>query len=190
MRAIDQYLITITVGHWDVWRCSHLDLETAKSVLHSSVQSLFAQLRIAVGSFDEPITIVLPSLVDVSFTPKFVMQLQRPGPEAQQMSEMQHKLVYLTDYWNMALAQHAATWSSGHIYIPNWHTWLLNEVRSTQMKRAGLFDGHGLGTETPAFKDVSSPCLKPVFEVDESNSNGVASSVRGICELPRQHLWW
>lgn len=185
-KLLDEYVITITLGFWDVWEYAQLDLSDAKAAVMNSVHSIFEQMHVIADSVDANITIVLPQLWDASFTPKFMSSTNTDQTPARSYSDNQHKLIYLSHYWNMALSQYAAACTAGDLYVPEWNIWLLDQIRAVQMKKVGIFDALGHGAETPAFKDVSSPCLKTV-PADGSNEAMVATSV---CERPRQYLWW
>ena len=188
----DDHIVAVTAGFWEVWHSSQLTLDEAKSAVILSVQSLFEQLHAVAQSFPEPPTTVIPLLWDASFSPKFASQLQTPGLQARRLKEVQHKLVYLVDYWNMAVLQHAAAWTMGDMYVPPWNIWFLNQIRSAQMTRAGIFDDNDFGgADLPAFKDITDPCSKTVFErIDDSDGSGEFDAMTYTCESPRQHLWW
>jgi hypothetical protein len=184
-RFSHHYVFTITVGFWDVWVYSRLDLENAKTAILASVHSLFEQLRLIDSTMNGNATVVIPALWDVSFSPKFMSGdisqnlLRRRG-----YSEKQHKLVYLVQYWNLALTQHAANWQGSDLYIPDWNTWLLDQIRSTQMRRVGISDAEGLGAGATVFKDVLNPCSRTV------SINEASDALASQCASPRQHLWW
>jgi hypothetical protein len=113
------------------------------------------------------------------------------GSQPRKFSEEQHKLIFLIRYWNTVLVQYAANWKLGHLYLPDWNTWLLDQIRNVQMTKLGIFDSLGLGKEIPAFEDVSNPCLRSLVPLDTSDGSTVAMTMPAAqCERRRQHLFW
>jgi hypothetical protein len=183
-------VFAITVGFWDIWQYATLDLHAAQNAISNSVHTLFEQLDILANSFDEPVEVILPRLWDVSFTPRFMSLALDRGSQSRRFSEEQHKLIYLIRYWNTVLVQYAANWKLGHLYLPDWNAWLLDQIRTVQMTRLGIFDSLGFGKELAAFKDVSNPCLRSIVPMETSDGSSVAMTMPARCELPGQHLFW
>lgn len=179
--ADDEFLFAVSLGFWDMWQYATLDLGPAQDAISNSVYELFQQLDLIAEHFDEPPRIVLPKLWDVTFTPRFLSLSQDQSDL--RFGEQQHKVIYLTNYWNTVMMQSAANWRKGLLFVPDWNTWLLDEIRSTQMLKVGVFDHMGLGQQIPDFLDVSNPCV-----VAESMAEGNMHAVR--CSHPRQHLFW
>ncbi|KIW01081.1 uncharacterized protein PV09_07371 [Verruconis gallopava] len=185
-----EYVFAITLGFWDIWQYATLDLKSAQNAIAHSVFILFEQLDAIAESFDEPVSFVLPRLWDVSFTPRFMSLAHSQNSQSRKFSEQQHKLIYLVKYWNTVLSQYAENWKSSHIYLPDWNNWLLDQIRSVQMKQMGFFDSLGLGTQSPTFKDVRNPCSRLVVPMDTSDGSDVSMSVPSECEAPQDHLFW
>jgi hypothetical protein len=181
-----EYIVTITLGFWDIWQTAHLNLEEAKLAIMSSIHALFEELVVIADTIDQPITFMLPNMWDISLSPKLASQLSSPDTKPRRFSGDQHKLVQLALKWNTAMIDYASNWPAGDIWIVDWNTWLLDQSRATQVRGLGVFDQEYLGLAHAAFKDVSNPCSKTVF--DGNGANGVRKTVQ--CENPRDHLWW
>lgn len=181
-----EYIITISLGFWDIWQTAQLSLEEAKLAIMSIIHALFEELVIIADTIDQPITFVLPNMWDVSLSPRLVAQLSSPDTRPRRFSGDQHKLVQLVQHWNAAMIDYASNWPAGDIWIVDWNTWLLDQIRATQVRGLGVFDQEYLGLADAAFKDVLNPCSKTVF--DGAGANGSRKTVH--CENPRQHLWW
>lgn len=181
--ANHEFVFSITLGFWDVWQYATLDLRAAQDAISFSIYSLFEQLDIIANAVDNP-KIVIPKLWDVTFTPRF----RNLSHETQDkhVGEEQHKIIFLTRYWNLALVHSAAQWHRGYIFLPDWHGWMLDQIRALQMVQLGMNNSLGLGLERPVFKDVSSPC----FSIVPQAGSGAASTRVSQCPKPGQYLFW
>lgn len=186
----EEFIFALTIGTWDIWRYATLDLRAAQDAISNSISVLFTQLDLLAQSFDEPIQIVLPRLWDLSFTPRFRSLADDRSSQPNRFSEVQHKLIYLIQYWNTVLIQYAANWEHGRLYLPDWNSWLSDQIRAVQMDRLGIPDALKLQTEAPAFKDVANPCTSSLVPADVPSRDSATAETQLSCQSPRQHLFW
>lgn len=182
----DEFIFAITVGFWDLWQYATLDLHTAQDAVSESIYTIFEQLNNITNYFDEPPRIIVPRIHDVTFTPLF--QSLADSGNLRAFSEAQHKMIYMTAYWNTLLIETAATWAGGRFYSPDWHTWLSDEVRVAQMHSTNTSKSSITGDKAHAFQNVTSPCVSSIL--GDVEGSGGTSIVIARCNEPREFLFW
>ncbi|KAF2708240.1 hypothetical protein K504DRAFT_382306 [Pleomassaria siparia CBS 279.74] len=174
-------IYTVFFGIWDLLEYSVLDKADALHAMDRSVEELFHNLDILAEHAGEPISVVLPKVVDVTFLPRF--QSRKNDSDAI-FAHHQHQSVFLWTYWNTALSQAAAAWEGGDIYMPDLNKIIMDAVREKQLYSKQISDASGVGKQMPLFDEVEQPCLS-------LNGDSVlqAADVEK-CADPARYLFW
>jgi len=93
----DDIVFTVYFGMWDIWQYAMLDREAALVAISATLEWLFQQLDIIVKHSPSPPRIVVPSLWDMTFTPRFRNELTTKEMTAFYGDQGQ-KMVYLVRY--------------------------------------------------------------------------------------------
>jgi len=184
--SLEETVFTISFGFWDIWQYATLEVKAAQDAISCSIYEMFQQLDIIADRSLTAPRIVIPTLWDITFSPRYMSLSQ--NQTGLHFGEEQHKMIYLVKYWNSALAQMAVRWPGGDVFLPDWHTWTLEQIRSTQMDQLGIHDSMGIGTQRPVFRNVSAPCYLPPV-VDEVSAK-VGAGKQDHCQNPRHYLFW
>jgi hypothetical protein len=180
-------LFTISFGFWDIWQYATLELEEAQNAITKSMYVLFQQLDVIAEHSSSDPQILISGLWDVTFAPHF--QSLSANNTAPHFGQAQHKMIYLVKYWNNALIEASMKWSKGDVFYMNWQSWVMDQIRITQMHQLKIYDSSGIGKEAVVFDDISTPCLRG------SLANGhVSSRVDAVkparCLKPERNLFW
>lgn len=179
----DDIIFTVFFGMWDMWQYAMLDHTAALAAISATVLWLFRQLDIIVEHSPSPPRIVVPSLWDITFTPRFRRELTKKEMDAF-YGEQGHKMVYLIKYWNTELINLARTWSNGKLYVLDLDDWVAEIIRTQQLFDLGLAQANINDNQLPEFIDVSNPCL----HVTRTSSD--KATLTNPCEYPEQYLFW
>jgi hypothetical protein len=182
----EEVLFTITFGFWDIWQYATLELKEAESAIMSSIYSLFQQLDIIVEHSAADPRFVITGLWDITFSPHF--QSLSVNQTAPHFGEAQHKMIYLVTYWNRALYSAASRWPKAELFVVDWQSWIMDQIRITQMDGLKVWDT-AVGPIKPVFDDVSSACY--------IGSPAAGSSTPRLdphqpdrCQNPERKLFW
>lgn len=185
LRKIDEWTVfTVFFGIWDLMEYSALDKADALHAIDRSVAELVANLDALADHVGEPIKVVIPRLVDVTFLPRFV---NRRNDSATTFAPKHHEAVFLWAYWNTVLSQAASDWARGDIFMPDMHGIVMNQVRAKQLYSQHISDATGFGKQTPLFDDVEKPCLA---QNADQNANDLQAADVKRCSEPSRHLFW
>jgi hypothetical protein len=183
---LEEAIFVISFGFYDLWQYGTLELKAAQDTISCSIYELFAQLDIIAEQSLNPPRIMIPNLWDITFQPRF-LSLSKNQDHANHYGEQQHKMVYLVNYWNSLLAQMAGRWSKGDLFLLDWNTWVVTQIRSTQMHELGIQESSSrAGKAKPVFGDVSNMCLTESRTDESVNSSAVIYR----CADPAQNLFW
>lgn len=187
----DEIAYVISFGMWDVWQYAMLPREDAEAAMNLSISSLFDQLNIIAAHSPTSARFVVPSLWDLTFTPRFRNKLTAQE-KAAFFHEEGYKLVSMVKLWNVELLQRAKMWKNGVLYVPDMDTWVVEKIRHQQLFNLGIKDAAGIGKGVPDFADVSHPCLRPSRALPDgsSDSSAVETVVIHPCDKPKQYLFW
>jgi len=178
----DDIIFTVFFGMWDIWQYAMLDREAALAAISATVEWLFQQLDVIIQHSPSSPRIVVPSLWDMTFTPRFRNKLTKEMNAF--TGEQSHKMVYLIKYWNTQLFNLARTWPSGKLYVLDMEHWVAENIRAQQLFNLGLANANGNDYRLPEFTDVSNPCLRLV-----QTSPDEAILIHP-CEFPGRYLFW
>lgn len=184
----EETIFTISFGFWDLWNYGSMELEVAQDAISQSILVLFQQLDIIAEHSSSDPQVLITGLWDVSFSPHF--QSLSENNTAFHFGEVQHKMIYLVKYWNSALIQASTNWGKGDVFYLNWQSWVMDQIRITQMHELKIVDSSGIGKEEVIFDDVLRPCL-----LGSSSNNDTTSSQKGVnkparCLKPERNLFW
>jgi hypothetical protein len=183
-RAGDDWTIfTVFFGLWDLLEYSTLEKDFAIRAVDDSVAELFRQLDLLAAQALNPIKVVLPQMVDITFLSRF-----RPNrnDEDEQYAQLQHQRVFLMTYWNAILFQRAMQWQKGDIFMPDSNAVLMEQLRAKQLHSEDISDASGGGKGMPLLEYVEQPCLTTL---SDHNATNLQADV-GKCSDPSLHLFW
>lgn len=179
-------MVAIFFGLWDLWQFITLSLEEAKFAISCSIFEIFLQLSMLAGNDALPIKIVLPEIWDLTFLPRYTQHLEERSQSALDYANKQKKMIDLVAWWNGVLRTMALDFPWADIYMPDWNTWVLDQIRQEQMYELGM--GR---TRRPTIADVHNPCWQ-TLEKEGSNAAGEKSAGKRFwqCADPAQNLFW
>jgi hypothetical protein len=184
LRKVDEWTIfTVFFGIWDLLEYSTLEKETAIHAIDGSVEELMRNLDNLADHVNGPVKVVMPTLVDVTFLPRYS---RRKYDSATQFAQNQHQAVFMWTYWNTAMSRAAKEWVHGDLFVPNLHGMIVNQVRAKQLYSKQISDATGWGKQMPLFDEVEKPCLG--FKTESSADGLQAAASR--CSNPANHLFW
>ena len=185
LRQIDEWTVfTVFFGLWDLLEYSKLQREFAMRAIDNSLAELFQSLDALAENATSPIKVVLPSMIDVTFLPRF-QSGRNATPE--HFAESQHHLVFLWNYWNSVLFQTATQWKNGEVFMPHPNAMIMEQVRVNQLYSRHISDASGIGKQAPLFQYVDQPCLS---SKQGSNAADLQAAAIEKCLDPAQHLFW
>ncbi|KAJ4368901.1 hypothetical protein N0V83_005983 [Neocucurbitaria cava] len=185
LRGIDQRTVfTVFFGLWDLLEYSKLQREHAMRAIDNSIAELFQGLDALAKHAAFPIKVILPSMVDVTFLPRF--QSGRSTTQ-EHFAESQHYLVFLRTYWNNVLFQAATQWENGAVFMPDPNAVIMEQVKANQLHYEQISDASGNSKQAPLFEYVEQPCLSS----KQGNSvTDLQAAAIEKCSDPAQHLFW
>jgi hypothetical protein len=189
LRAVDEWTVfSVSFGLWDVLGYGALEQRAGMRAVDGSVAALFEgldevarQVSINTKSSNKT-TVVLPLLVDVTLLPRFQAR-RRDALHEQLFAEEQHKLVFLSTYWNTAVARAAAQWEKegkGRVVMPDPNRVIVAQARASQLTVA--LNRHDHDGQQPLFDHIARPCLT---SPDDLNAATTAK-----CSDADRHLFW
>jgi hypothetical protein len=190
LRAVDEWTVfSVSFGLWDVLGYGALEQRAGMRAVDASVAALFEGLdevaRVNTKSSNKT-TVVLPLLVDVTLLPRFQAR-RRDMVHEHLFAEEQHKLVFLSTYWNTAVARAAAQWEKedkGRVVMPDPNRVIVDQARASQLtvalNRYGDDEQHP--HQQPLFDHIARPCLT---SPDDLNAATTAK-----CSDADRHLFW
>jgi hypothetical protein len=181
-RRTGRTIFTVFFGIWDLLEYSTLEKAKAVHAIDRSIEELFHNLDLLREHVGNPIEVVIPKVVDVTFMPLFQA---RKNESTSGFAQTQHQSVFLWTYWNTALSQAAVHWSGGDIYMPDFNGIVMDQVRSNQLFSKHISDASGSGKQMPLFDDVERPCLTTMAGDAELQAAEVEK-----CFEPARHLFW
>jgi hypothetical protein len=187
---LEEAIFTISFGFYDIWQYGTLDLKEAQDAISCTIYELFQHLDVIAEQSPSPPRILIPQLWDITFHPRFLSLSQNQDHGANHYGEQQHKMVYLLRYWNTALVQMAGHWSNGDLFLLDWNSWVVEQIRATQMHDLSIFDSSGLGKKKPVFRDVTNACLAVPTPNEKVNGSGWSAAGNRRCADPSQNLFW
>lgn len=184
-------IFVVFFGTWDVWQYAKLSHDDSQAAIAQSMQSLFHQLDKIATHARSRATFVVPSLWDLTFTPRFRSGLTRQELAAFSTEEG-YKLVRLVRLWNMQLLMHAQKWDGGELYVPDTEEWFVGKIRHYQLFTLGIKDSTGASVGLPDFADVSRPCLEvSTISTAALDKAGVDETmVVRVCDKPEEYMFW
>ncbi|CAO2651063.1 Nn.00g093600.m01.CDS01 [Neocucurbitaria sp. VM-36] len=185
LRRVDERTIfTVFFGLWDLLEYSKLQREFAMRAIDNSLTELFQSLDALAEHAAGPIKVLLPSMVDVTFLPRFQ---SRRNATYEHFAENQHYLVFLRTYWNNVLFQTATQWKNGVVFMPDPNAVIMDQVRANQLHDRYILDASGNSKQAPLFEYVEQPCLSS----KQGNSvTDLQAAAIEKCSDPAQHLFW
>jgi hypothetical protein len=187
LRKVDEWTIfTVSFGLWDLFEYSALEQPAAIKAVDSSIETLFEGLDLLAQHAAAPIKVVVPSLVDVTFLPRFQARRKDIAHE-QSFAEEQHKLVFLSTYWNTALSRTALQWKNGDLFMPDPNTIIVDQARAKQLHSQHESDASGAGSQQPLFEHIQRPCL--TLGPGRSAADLNAATMQKCADADR-HLFW
>ncbi|KAF2005316.1 hypothetical protein P154DRAFT_357683 [Amniculicola lignicola CBS 123094] len=175
-------VFTVYFGVWDLLEYTALEEKEATHAVQRTIKELFRVLDILAESFMQPLYVVIPKAVDVTFLPRFQM---RRNDSASAFAQEQHQSVYLWRYWNQALSQAAADWDHGDIFMLDTNSIVMNQVRAQQLYSKHINDASGYGKQKPLFEEVERPCLST-----NTDSRRLQAAEVEKCIDPARYLFW
>ena len=166
-------IFVINFGLWDIWSLAYRSKRDAAFVVNASIDSIFQALDSLADERQNStdLRVMLTLAPDVTFLPGY----------AKSNVEQRHA-VALMDYWNTELSDRAEGWGRGEIYLYDVNTFMLDHIRAQQMHSMGFTDSTGLGTDLPAFNDVTNSCMRgSVHELGTAEFE---------CNRPNDFLFW
>lgn len=187
LRKVDEWTIfTVYFGLWELLEYSRLETETAIHAIDRSVEELMHNLDILADHVDGPVRVVMPSLMDVTFLPRYS---RRKDDAAAMFAQNHHQAIFLWTYWNMALSRAASEWGNGDLFMPDVHGMIVDQVRSKQLYSKQISDAAGAGKQSPLFDEVEQPCLLSNAGTKDHQA-GMHEGVAERCSDPASHLFW
>jgi hypothetical protein len=184
----EETLFAISFGFWDIWQYATLELEEAQNAITQSMYVLFQQLDIIAEHSSSDPQILISGLWDVTFAPHF--QSLSENNTAPHFGEAQHKMIYLVKYWNSAMIQASMNWAKGDVFYLNWQSWVMDQIRITQMHELKIYDSSGTGKEEVVFDNVSTPCLLGSSTKSGNTLSRVGANKPARCSKPERYLFW
>jgi hypothetical protein len=183
---VEEVIFTISFGFWDMWQYATLELKEAENAIKTSVYTLFQQMDFIAEHCAVDPRFVITGLWDITFSPHFQsLSLNATAPH---FGEAQHKMIYLVSYWNSALYSASNKFGKGDIFIVDWQSWVMEQIRLTQMDALKLYDT-AAGPIKPAFDDVTTPCFVGISAADNLSPQTNAGKPER-CEKPERNLFW
>ena len=171
-------LFSVFFGTWDLWQIIDMAEEDAEYTVQEAVLYLFDQLDVISAHSHTPPTILLSTMFDLTFTPRF--QYERiEHPEKPSIIDLQRKTISLVQLWNEFLRLEAADWPYGNLIVLDMDKWLVNELRQVQLYDLHYQESDSLSSSL--FEDASSPCYTP---------DKIKLNEEGICENPAEYFFW
>jgi hypothetical protein len=194
LRAVDEWTVfSVSFGLWDVLGYGALEQRAGMRAVDASVAALFegldevARVNTMTKSRNKT-TVVLPLLVDVTLLPRFQAR-RRDARHEQRFAEEQHKLVFLSTYWNTAVARAAAQWETegkGRVVMPDPNRVIVEQARASQLAVAlNRHDHHGQHQhqhQQPLFDHIARPCLTSPADLNAATT--------AKCSDADRHLFW
>lgn len=181
-------VFTVFFGLGDIWSLADVDLSEATQLVSTIVESLFEQLDLLADAVmeetEEPLTVVLPKVPDPTWLAIWLNE--RTGPMGSDRYGLaQRQAVLLADRWNRDLAARAAVWDGGDIIIPDFHQWMLDQMREPKRGEYG-FKGLLLGKYgvQSTFTELRAPC------VSYTALNTSKRADQTTCRDASHHLFW
>ncbi|PVI07254.1 hypothetical protein DM02DRAFT_513127 [Periconia macrospinosa] len=182
LRPSDQSTVfTVLFGIWDLLAYSPLDQEVGIQAINRSVAELVHNLDILAAHVDGPLKVVVPSVLDVTFLPRFS---SRRNESTDMYAMDHHQAVFMWHYWNSVLFQAAEAWDKGDLFMPDLHGIVMDQVRNHQLYYNQISDADGFGTQAPLFYDVEQPCISRNY------TSGLQAPAVDKCPEPSRHLFW
>lgn len=184
LRQSDQWtVITILFGIWDLLAFSSLETMQAVETIDRSVAELMRNLDILVDHVEGPLKVVVPSVLDVTFLPRF---FKRKNESSAMYAMDHHQAVFMWNHWNTALSKALVNWDRGDLSMPDLHGIVMDQVRNHQLYYNQISDADGFGTQAPLFHDVEQPCQM----LNTSHTSDLQAAAVETCADPTRHLFW
>ncbi|KAF1852141.1 uncharacterized protein K460DRAFT_269588 [Cucurbitaria berberidis CBS 394.84] len=184
-RRVDQRTVfTVFFGLWDLLEYPDLHVEFAMRAIENSLTALFQNLDVLADHATVPIKVVIPSMLDVTFLPRFQ---SRKNATQEHFAEKQHHLVFLWAYWNNVLFQRATQWTKGKVFMPDLNTLIMDQVRAKQLHSRHISDASGSSEQASLFEFVEQPCLS---SKRGSSVTDLQAAAIEKCLDPALHLFW
>ncbi|KAF2036037.1 hypothetical protein EK21DRAFT_96032 [Setomelanomma holmii] len=185
LRSTDNWTVfTVYFGLWDLLGFQELEVEFAMHAIDNSITELFRQLDLLAAHGVTPMKIVLATMMDITFLPRFQSTKNdtRDG-----FAELEHKSDFLVAYWNAVLLRSATQWTKSDLFLLDPNDVVMELVRKSQLSTAGLADALGIDKRTPYIAHVEQPCLRVL---SGGSTGDLRSDVAEKCPDPSAHLFW
>ncbi len=170
---------------WDVWYYSAGVYSNAQIAVTKSIDTLFEQLDLIAENWTSDLKIVFFNALDPTVLPRW--RTTRTGPYgADPVSEDQRNAVLLVEQWNLVLEKRARRWKKGLIYIYDMNSWLLDQIRQSQLQNKKWSDIPGLKTSQGAWQNVDVSCLG---SIDRSSDEVQENDKNHECSDPKSYLF-
>lgn len=181
-------IFTVFFGVWEIWDFVNLPEQAVMEAVTECLLSLFAQLdRLVQAKSVSSVrpTIIMPKVPDPTFFPRWIAR--RTAPNGSDVhGQIQRQAVVLTDIWNHLLEKQATSWNKAHVVLPDFHTWMINQMREPEMEETGL-SAIWKGKGDARFTELTQPCVNytALFQQNSKETRPLAA-----CEDPSRHLFW
>ncbi|KAL7272512.1 hypothetical protein RUND412_004681 [Rhizina undulata] len=154
-------MFMVFFGMNDIWRYSGWEWNDASAAVEASLDSLFEQLGVLDGNWEDVVQVLVPTVMDVTLLPGWHKYRLKRDPTGEQ----QRNAIKLIKKWNQGLQTRALKWAQGHIMIWDANKWFVDSIRKG--KQAG-------------WESVREPCV---------NSSGTEAEEE-TCKKPEKYLMW
>jgi hypothetical protein len=207
-------IFTVLFGVWEIWDFAGLEQNAVVPAVQECVSAIFTQLdrlvqakSLSWSSSAVPPTFILPKIPDPSFLPRWVQQ-RTSANGIDTYGRLQRQAVTLTNLWNHILEDQADKWinqGAAHLVMPDFNTWMLEQMRGPDMDETGLAaiwkastaanhggGGGGGGNAAAAaakFTELELPCVN--YTASSSYyQDEITTQPFSVCKDPSHYLFW
>lgn len=179
-------IFTVFFGVWEIFDFVYLQESAVVPAVMESIASMFAQLDRLVDAKSLSIrpTVIIPKVPDPTFFPRWISQRTMNPNGTDAYGQLQRQAVILTDLWNHALEKHAEGWNKAHVVLPDFHAWMLEQMRQPEIDETGLSAIWKVRGDAK-FTELTQPCVKYTASFDQNETRPLTT-----CEDPSRHLFW
>lgn len=181
-------IFTVFFGVWELWSFVGLPQDAVLPAVVDCIASMFAQLDRLVqakSSSSRRPTIIIPMVPDPSFFPRWISQ-RTSASGTDKYGQLQRNAVILTDLWNNVLLKQVALWDNAHVITPNFHAWMLEQMREPEIDETGFAVVSKINVGAK-LTELTQPCVNYTAPL---GGNGVETRPFTVCDDPSHFLFW
>ncbi|KAI5240744.1 hypothetical protein E4T42_08298 [Aureobasidium subglaciale] len=182
------HIFTLFFGLWELWDFVGLEEEAVLPTVVDCIASMFAQLdRLVQAKTVSPLrtTVVIPKVPDPTFFPRWIAE-RTSAAGIDKYGQLQRQAVVLTDLWNNVLQKQAETWNKARVVMPDFHAWMLEQLREPEIDETGpaVVSKAGPGAK---FTELTRSCVN--YTAPLSGDMNETQSFT-MCDDPSHFLFW